>query len=122
MKRTEGFYLVLYVCVAIGLLIVLQFTSRREHYDNPIDKILSEKAPKPAPEKETSEVKMVVTKDKPAPKDVGTRLTKLEEDVKLLQETSDEVKTHQDKQDKKVADAENTIKESAATIESVNST
>ena len=122
MKRTEGFYLILYVCVAIGLLIVLQVTSRKEHYENPLQNILSEKTAKLAPEKETSEVKMVVTKDKPAPKDVGTRLTKLEEDVKLLQETSDEVKTHQDKQDKKVADAENTIKESEAAINAVNST
>ena len=121
MKRTEGFYLVLYVCVAIGLLIVLQLTSRKEHYENPFEKILSEKAPKLAPEKETSEVKMVVTKDKPAPKDVGTRLTKLEEDVKLLQETSDEVTEKQSQQDKKVADAEDTIRETEASINSVNS-
>ena len=121
MKRAEGFYLVVFVCVAIAILVMIHYTKRKEHYDNPFQ-ILSEKASVPPPEKETSEVKMVVTKDKPAPKDVGTRLTKLEEDVKLLQETSDEVKTHQDKQDKKVADAENTIKESAAAIDAVNST
>jgi len=122
MKHIEGVYLVLYVCVAIGLLIMLQFVNKREHYENPLQQILSEKAPKLAPEKETSEVKMVVTKDKPAPKDIGTRLTKLEEDVKLLQETSDEVTEKQEKQEKKVAEAEETIKDTEASINAVNST
>jgi hypothetical protein len=122
MKYKEGVYLVVYVCLAISLLIMLHYAKTREHYENPLQQILSEKAPKPPPEKETSEVKMVVTKDKPAPKDVGTRLTKLEEDIKLLQETSDGLKDHQDKQDKKVQDAEDTIAESASTLDTVNST
>lgn len=119
MKRTEGIYLIVYVCVAISLLIMLHYVRIKEHYDNPLTIKKEESSIKP--EKETNEVKMVVTKDKPAPKDVGTRLTKLEEDVKLLLETSDSLKDHQDKQDKKVKDAESSIAQSAATLDSVNS-